>query len=175
MDTRLCPLARKVLISICSMPSARPGRWSVLGQLMRLRLPIFSRNRLTQLLCSFLFCRCVVPFGAAFLLVILSTVYFAAVAAGEDMDRMQEILDRLDKLNNMAIDMDVTLLDKKIDQMLPELGFSPEDNDRLVLSYSGGWQMRMCLGKILLQVRLPEHLVPLRCVAAPFVAQRPQP
>ena len=36
--------------------------------------------------------------------------------------------------------------------MMPSLGFSPEDNDRLVASYSGGWQMRMCLGKILLQV-----------------------
>jgi ATPase subunit of ABC transporter with duplicated ATPase domains len=36
--------------------------------------------------------------------------------------------------------------------MMPELGFSPEDNDRLVASYSGGWQMRMCLGKILLKV-----------------------
>lgn len=37
-------------------------------------------------------------------------------------------------------------------QMMPELGFGPEDNDRLVASYSGGWQMRMCLGKILLKV-----------------------
>jgi hypothetical protein len=27
-----------------------------------------------------------------------------------------------------------------------------QDNDRLVSSYSGGWQMRMCLGKLLLQV-----------------------
>ncbi len=26
-----------------------------------------------------------------------------------------------------------------------------EDNDRLVASFSGGWQMRMCLGKLLLQ------------------------
>lgn len=48
--------------------------------------------------------------------------------------------------------MDVNLLDKKIDQMMPELGFMPQDNDRLVASYSGGWQMRMCLGKLLLQV-----------------------
>lgn len=31
--------------------------------------------------------------------------------------------------------------------------FRPEDNDRLVASFSGGWQMRMCLGKLLLQVR----------------------
>jgi ATPase subunit of ABC transporter with duplicated ATPase domains len=59
----------------------------------------------------------------------------------------------LDKLNSKAIDLDVTLLDKKIDQMMPELGFKPSDNDRLVASFSGGWQMRMCLGKLLLQVR----------------------
>ena len=32
-------------------------------------------------------------------------------------------------------DLDTALLDKKIDQMMPELGFSPEDNDRLVASY----------------------------------------
>ena len=52
-----------------------------------------------------------------------------------------------------AVDLDIALLDKKIDQMMPELGFKPDDNDRLVASFSGGWQMRMCLGKMLLQVR----------------------
>jgi ATPase subunit of ABC transporter with duplicated ATPase domains len=66
---------------------------------------------------------------------------------------LQSLLDRLDKLNSKAIDLDVTLLDKKIDQMMPELGFKQADNDRLVASFSGGWQMRMCLGKLLLQVR----------------------
>eukprot|EP01025_Chloroclados_australasicus_P020892 TRINITY_DN2198_c0_g2_i3.p1 TRINITY_DN2198_c0_g2~~TRINITY_DN2198_c0_g2_i3.p1 ORF type:complete len:699 (+),score=100.85 TRINITY_DN2198_c0_g2_i3:90-2099(+) len=70
---------------------------------------------------------------------------------GEDMDRMTELLDELDKLNSKAINLDLGTLDAKIDRMMPELGFSPEDNDRLVESYSGGWQMRMCLGKILLQ------------------------
>merc|ERR1719171_2501880 len=38
-----------------------------------------------------------------------------------------------------------------IDKMMPTLGFKPEDNDRLVASFSGGWKMRMSLGKILLQ------------------------
>ncbi|KAF5839957.1 P-loop containing nucleoside triphosphate hydrolase protein [Dunaliella salina] len=81
--------------------------------------------------------------------------------AGEDMARMQAILDELDKLNNKVMDMDVELLDKKIDQMMPELGFRPEDNDRLVASYSGGWQMRMCLGKMLLQVEQEQSQVQL--------------
>ena len=70
---------------------------------------------------------------------------------GDDMDKMGDLLDELNELSKTAIDLDVSLLDKKIDQMMPELGFSLEDNDRLVASYSGGWQMRMCLGKILLQ------------------------
>jgi ATPase subunit of ABC transporter with duplicated ATPase domains len=72
-------------------------------------------------------------------------------ACGEDMDAMGRLLDELAEVSKLAVDLDVSLLDKKIDQMMPELGFSPEDNDRLVASYSGGWQMRMCLGKILLQ------------------------
>ncbi len=43
-------------------------------------------------------------------------------------------------------------LSGKVDKMMPTLGFDPErDNDRLVASFSGGWQMRMGLGKILLQ------------------------
>ncbi len=47
----------------------------------------------------------------------------------------------------------MSLLDKRIDVMMPQLGFGPEDNERLVASFSGGWQMRMCLGKLLLQAR----------------------
>jgi len=68
-----------------------------------------------------------------------------------DMERMADLIDELNELSNKAINLDVKLLDKKIDKMMPELGFVQDDNDRLVASYSGGWQMRMCLGKILLQ------------------------
>lgn len=57
----------------------------------------------------------------------------------------------LQELSGQAAELDIKLLDKKVDQMMPELGFTSDDNDRLVASYSGGWQMRMCLGKILLQ------------------------
>ncbi len=46
-------------------------------------------------------------------------------AVGEDMDRMQALIDEMEKLNSKAIDLDVVLLDKKIDQMMPELGFKP--------------------------------------------------
>ncbi|KAK9809695.1 hypothetical protein WJX73_005997 [Symbiochloris irregularis] len=72
-------------------------------------------------------------------------------SVGEDMDKMQSLIDEMGDLQSKGIDLDVALIDKRIDQMMPELGFTAEDNDRLVASYSGGWQMRMCLGKILLQ------------------------
>ncbi|MEA5468667.1 ABC-F family ATP-binding cassette domain-containing protein, partial [Spirulina sp. 06S082] len=42
-------------------------------------------------------------------------------------------------------------LEAQIDKILPEMGFGQEDGDRLVSAFSGGWQMRMSLGKILLQ------------------------
>jgi ABC-type Mn2+/Zn2+ transport system ATPase subunit len=71
--------------------------------------------------------------------------------ATEDMDRMSALLDELDLYQRRAQTVDLYSIDAKIDKMMPELGFTPEDNDRLVASYSGGWQMRMSLGKILLQ------------------------
>jgi len=39
----------------------------------------------------------------------------------------------------------------RLEKILPEMGFEPADGDRLVSAFSGGWQMRMSLGKILLQ------------------------
>mmetsp|Transcript_30746 Transcript_30746/g.100056 ORF Transcript_30746/g.100056 Transcript_30746/m.100056 type:complete len:731 (+) Transcript_30746:94-2286(+) len=72
--------------------------------------------------------------------------------ATDDMDRMTELLEKLDKLQRELDVVDVSDADKRVDQMMPSLGFVPErDNSRLVSSYSGGWQMRMSLGKILLQ------------------------
>ncbi len=38
-----------------------------------------------------------------------------------------------------------------IDKILPKLGFSLEDADKLVGNFSGGWQMKVALGKIILQ------------------------
>ena len=70
---------------------------------------------------------------------------------GLDMDRMAEVLDEMEAVREDAEDLDVAKIDAAIDKMMPSLGFVPEDSDRLVASYSGGWQMRMALGKILLQ------------------------
>lgn len=54
---------------------------------------------------------------------------------GEDMDKMAELLDEMEQLNSNATDLDMTLLDRNIDKMMPELGFTPEDSDQLVAAY----------------------------------------
>ena len=45
------------------------------------------------------------------------------------------VLWALQDMQARAADLDIALLDKKIDQMMPELGFTADDNDRLVASY----------------------------------------
>jgi len=39
----------------------------------------------------------------------------------------------------------------EVEKILPKLGFSQEDADKLVCNFSGGWQMKVALGKIILQ------------------------
>jgi len=82
----------------------------------------------------------------------LEQVQAALEGATEDMDLMGRLLDELDLLQRRSQDVDLDMVDVKVQKLMPELGFAPEDADRLVASFSGGWQMRMSLGKILLQV-----------------------
>ena len=42
-------------------------------------------------------------------------------------------------------------LESKVEKLLPTIGFNQNEADRLVGDFSGGWQMRIALGKILLQ------------------------
>ncbi|MQM17935.1 hypothetical protein Taro_050917 [Colocasia esculenta] len=81
----------------------------------------------------------------------LEKVQKALETSVEDLNLMGRLLDELDLLQRRAQDVDLDEVDMKINKLMPELGFAPEDSDRLVASFSGGWQMRMCLGKILLQ------------------------
>ncbi len=70
----------------------------------------------------------------------------------DDMELMAKLLDELDTLQQKAEASDLYSIDVRINKMMPELGFTADDADRLVASFSGGWQMRIALGKILLQV-----------------------
>ena len=70
----------------------------------------------------------------------------------DDMERMGDLIDELNKLQAEAESfLDIGTLDKAIDQMMPKLGFREEDKDKVVSSFSGGWQMRVSLGKIILR------------------------
>ncbi|GFQ03773.1 ABC transporter f family member 5 [Phtheirospermum japonicum] len=69
----------------------------------------------------------------------------------DDLELMGRLLDEFDLLQRRAQAVDLDEVDVKISKLMPELGFAAEDTDRLVASFSGGWQMRMSLGKILLQ------------------------
>jgi ATP-binding cassette, subfamily F, member 3 len=66
----------------------------------------------------------------------------------EELDRL---IDKLDKFQRKFEALDGYGLEAQIEKILPEMGFQAEDGDRLVSAFSGGWQMRMSLGKILLQ------------------------
>ncbi|KAG7034397.1 ABC transporter F family member 5, partial [Cucurbita argyrosperma subsp. argyrosperma] len=81
----------------------------------------------------------------------LEKVQKALETAVEDLQLMGRLLDEFDLLQRRAQAVDLDEVDVKVSKLMPELGFSEEDSDRLVASFSGGWQMRMSLGKILLQ------------------------
>lgn len=66
-------------------------------------------------------------------------------------EQLDKLIHKLDKLQRQFEGLDGYGLDAQIEKILPEMGFVPEDGDRLVSAFSGGWQMRMSLGKILLQ------------------------
>lgn len=64
-------------------------------------------------------------------------VELEGITSGADYDaeRMSAVLDEMEEMRRAANDLDIKTLDKRIDVMMPELGFGPEDNDRLVASY----------------------------------------
>ncbi|NEP90909.1 MAG: ABC-F family ATP-binding cassette domain-containing protein [Okeania sp. SIO2C2] len=66
-------------------------------------------------------------------------------------EELDELIHKLDRLQRQFEGLNGYGLDAEIEKILPEMGFEPEDGDRLVSAFSGGWQMRMSLGKILLQ------------------------
>jgi len=68
----------------------------------------------------------------------------------EDPNAMQDALDRMAELQNMVEQKGINLLDSKVEKIIDLMGFQSEEADALVASFSGGWKMRIGLGKILL-------------------------
>jgi ATP-binding cassette subfamily F protein 3 len=71
--------------------------------------------------------------------------------AGEDPDAMQQILDRMQELQQRAEDKDVYILESRVKKTMDLMGFNDEEGEDLVASFSGGWKMRIGLGKVLLK------------------------
>lgn len=68
-----------------------------------------------------------------------------------DQDKMQEILDRMQRLQAKADAKDVYALESKTKKVMDLMGFTDDEGDDLVASFSGGWKMRIGLGKVLLK------------------------
>jgi ATP-binding cassette, subfamily F, member 3 len=75
----------------------------------------------------------------------------ASEKAAADPHHLDELIHELGRLHSRFEALHGYELDARIDKLLPVLGFSPQGADLLVADYSGGWQMRIALGKILLQ------------------------
>ena len=71
--------------------------------------------------------------------------------AAMDPDHLDRLIHELGQLQNRFEALHGYELDARIDKLLPTIGFTPEGAECLVRDYSGGWQMRIALGKILLQ------------------------
>ena len=85
-------------------------------------------------------------------------------------DKLNEVEKKLKNINNLGIDNDLQSLvrelglhqrefealggyqmQSKIEKLLPKLGFTLQNSNDLVETFSGGWQMKIALGKIMLQ------------------------
>ena len=71
--------------------------------------------------------------------------------AAEDPDHLNDLIHELGSLQTRFESLHGYELDARIDKLLPTIGFTPEGAEQLVGDYSGGWQMRIALGKVLLQ------------------------
>jgi ATP-binding cassette subfamily F protein 3 len=75
----------------------------------------------------------------------------ASEQAAQDPDHLQELIEELGHLQIRFEALHGYELQARIDRLLPTIGFSLEEAEKLVGDFSGGWQMRVALGKILLQ------------------------
>ncbi len=64
---------------------------------------------------------------------------------------MTRLLNKLDRLQRDFEARDGYGIELRVDKILPEIGFTPEDAERKVSEFSGGWQMRIGIGKVMLQ------------------------
>ena len=70
--------------------------------------------------------------------------------AGEDAKYLDSLINDMSRLQNHFEALNGYELEACIDKLLPTIGFTQEGAEQKVGAFSGGWQMRIALGKILL-------------------------
>jgi ATP-binding cassette subfamily F protein 3 len=75
----------------------------------------------------------------------------ATEQAADDAELLNQLIEELGRLQSRFEALHGYELEARIDKLLPTIGFTVELAERPVGDFSGGWQMRIALGKILLQ------------------------
>jgi len=86
----------------------------------------------------------------------LELAHIAHRIEGGDGD-LDELIDEQARLFEQFEAMDGYRIESRIGRVLDGLGFDPADRDKLCGDFSGGWQMRIALAKVL--VRRPENVL----------------
>ncbi len=71
--------------------------------------------------------------------------------ASKDLEYLDSLIQELSFIQSKFESINGYDLESKVEKLLPTIGFNQNEADRLVGDFSGGWQMRIALGKILLQ------------------------
>ena len=66
-------------------------------------------------------------------------------------DELEKLVNQLAKYQAKFEALGGYKMQSDVEKILPKLGFTIEDADKLVGNFSGGWQMKVALGKIILQ------------------------
>ncbi len=68
-----------------------------------------------------------------------------------DSEEYQQMLHRLEQLQQELVVHEAHRMDARTESVLSGLGFAPEELDRPLHTFSGGWRMRVVLAKLLLR------------------------
>ncbi len=71
--------------------------------------------------------------------------------ASKDLDYLDSLIRELGQIQSKFESINGYDLESKVEKLLPTIGFNQKEANRLVGDFSGGWQMRIAIGKILLQ------------------------
>ena len=69
----------------------------------------------------------------------------------KDSEKLDHLVNQLAKFQEKFEVLGGYQMQAEVEKILPKLGFAQDDADKLVGNFSGGWQMKVALGKIILQ------------------------